>query len=111
MLFCLAQEELSEWVRKVEGISREEMTSGSQILVHLHCEVARLFVWDRSCERFVSWQKCCLFGEGAEANLGINNYRDLFYFLVKTGSGHDIFFLLIWCLPLSSCLPAKSRIQ
>lgn len=68
MLFCLAREELSERVRKVEGISREEMTSGSQILVHLHCEVAGLFVWDMSCERFVSWQKRYLFREEAEAN-------------------------------------------
>lgn len=72
MLFWLAQEELSEVVRKVEGISRKEMTSqslvnqsGCQILVYLHGKVAGLFIWDRSCERFVSWQKCCLFREEA----------------------------------------------
>lgn len=72
MLFWLAQEELSEGVRKVEGISREEMTcpslvdhSACQILVHLHCKVAGLLVWDTGCERFVSWQKCCLFREEA----------------------------------------------
>lgn len=72
MLFWLAQEELSEGVRKVEGLSRKEMTRqslvnqrGCQILVHLRCKVAGLFVWDMSCEGFVSWQKCCLFREEA----------------------------------------------
>lgn len=72
MLFWLAQEELSEGVRKVEDISRKKITrqslvnhSGCQILVHHCCKVADLFVWDMSCKRFVSWQKCCLFREEA----------------------------------------------
>lgn len=68
MLFWFSQEELSEGVRKVEGVSRKE-THGKpewlSDLVHLYCKVAGLFVWDMSCERFVSWQKCCLFRQEA----------------------------------------------
>lgn len=72
MLFWLAQEELPEGVREVEGVSRRGMTSqillnrsGCQILVHLHCKGACLFIWDMSHERFFSWQESCLFREEA----------------------------------------------